>query len=248
MKITPNTIAKEKEADPRLLPIYTVREAAHYLHVPAETLRAWISGRDYPTKSGKRFSPPIIEPPQPFFDQEDKKVLAISFINLVEAHVLSSIRTIHGLHLHKARDAARYLRDQFGTSHPLAEFDLDTDGANLFLRQFGKLLNISHGGQLALKEVVEIFLKRIDRDSEGSPLRFYPFTRRDYLTATELKLVVIDPQVSWGRAVLRDTGIPTSMIVQRFWAGDSISHLANDYDRQIVEIEEAIRCELEAIQ
>lgn len=73
-----------------------------------------------------------------------------------------------------------------------------------------------------------------------------PFTRRDHFTAKDLKMVVIDPYVSWGRAVLRDTGIPTSMIIQRFWAGDSIVHLADDYGRDTTEIEEAIRCELEA--
>ena len=61
-------------------------------------------------------------------------------------------------------------------------------------------------------------------------------------------MVVIDPYVSWGRAVLRDTGIPTAMILQLFWAGDSVSHLAEDYDRKIIEIEEAIRCELKAAQ
>jgi uncharacterized protein (DUF433 family) len=37
------------------------------------------------------------------------------------------------------------------------------------------------------------------------------------------------------------------MIIQRFWAGDSIVHLADDYGREPIEIEEAIRCELEAI-
>ena len=236
--------------DPRSLAIYTVREAAHYLHVPENTLRSWIQGRYYPTKDGQRFFSRIIEPPKPVFDNSEKKVLAISFINLVEAHVLSSIRTEHGLPLYKARNAVTYLREKFRSQHPLAEFDLETDRMNLFVRTFSETLNVSHGGQIAMTDVVKTFLTRIDRNSEGVALRFYPFTRRDHYSAeaAALKMVVIDPFVSWGRAVLKDTGIPTAMIIQRFWAGDSVTHLADDYGREPLEIEEAIRCELNAAQ
>lgn len=232
--------------DPRLLPIYTVREAAHYLHIPQNTLRSWIHGRFYPTRNGERFFQPIIQPPKPFFDDKENAVLTLSFINLVEAHVLAAIRSSHGLPLYKARDAVEFLQQKFGSAHPLADFDLETDRMNLFVRQFGEVLNVSQPGQLEMEFVVKMFLERIERNSAGSPLRFYPFTRKDHFSARDLRLVVIDPYVSWGRAVLRDTGIPTAMIIQRFWAGDSVAHLADDYDRDTIEIEEAIRCELEA--
>jgi uncharacterized protein (DUF433 family) len=234
--------------DLKLLPIFTVREAARYLHIPRNTLRSWIHGRYYPTKDGQRFFSPIIEPPKPVFDEDEEQVLSLSFINLVEAHVLTAIRTEHGLPLHKARDAVEFLRQNFRSRHPLAEFDLETDRMDLFIRHFSTLLNVSRSGQLVMHDIVKVFLERIERSSEGSPLRFYPFTRRDHFTAKDLKLVVIDPYVSWGRAVLRQSGIPTSMIIQRFWAGDSITHLADDYGRDTTEIEEAIRCELEAAE
>jgi uncharacterized protein (DUF433 family) len=230
--------------DPRLLPIYSVREAAHYLRIPQNTLRSWIHGRYYPTKDGKRFFPPIIQPPKPFFDDEEQKLLSLSFINLIEAHVLSAIRQVHGLPLYKARDSVTFLREKFGSEHPLADFDLETDRMNLFIRRFGEVLNVSQPRQLFMESIVKVFLQRIDRNAEGAPLRFYPFTRKEHFTAQDPKLVVIDPYVAWGRAVLRDSGIPTSMIVQRFWAGDSIPHLADDYDRDAADIEEAIRCEL----
>ena len=232
--------------DLRFLPIYTIREAAHYLHIPRNTLRSWTHGRYYPAKEGPRFCSPIIEPPKAVFDEHEDKMLSLSFMNLVEAHVLTAIRMQYGLPLYKARDAVEYLRQNFGSRHPLAEFDLETDRMDLFIRRFSTLLNVSRSGQLAMHDIVKVFLERIERSSEGSPLRFYPFTRRDHFTGQDLKMVVIDPYVSWGRAVLRDSGIPTSMIIQRFWAGDSIIHLADDYGRDAAEIEEAIRCELEA--
>jgi uncharacterized protein (DUF433 family) len=59
-----------------------------------------------------------------------------------------------------------------------------------------------------------------------------------------MKVVVVDPRVSFGCPVLAGTGIATDVIAKRYKAGDSIAELADDYDRSQSEIEEAIRCEL----
>ncbi len=127
----------------------------------------------YPTKDGQRFFNPIMEPPKRAFGKEQEKVSSLSFINLVEAHVLSAIRTEYGLPLYKARDAVEYLRQHFGSRHPLAEFDLETDRMDLFISEFSTILNVSRSGQLAMHDIVKVFLERIERSSEGSPLRFY---------------------------------------------------------------------------
>jgi uncharacterized protein (DUF433 family) len=57
------------------------------------------------------------------------------------------------------------------------------------------------------------------------------------------KLVAIDPRVSFGRPVIAGTSIPTAAPHERWKAGDTISALAEDYDRPIAEIEEALRYE-----
>ena len=54
---------------------------------------------------------------------------------------------------------------------------------------------------------------------------------------------MIDPRVQFGRPCLRGTGIPTSVIAERYKAGDAISALAKDYDRTPEEIEDALRYE-----
>ena len=59
-------------------------------------------------------------------------------------------------------------------------------------------------------------------------------------------MVVIDPMVSAGRPVIEGTGLVTQLIAERYKAGESINDLANDYERGTEEIEEAIRCELQA--
>jgi uncharacterized protein (DUF433 family) len=72
--------------------------------------------------------------------------------------------------------------------------------------------------------------------------RLFPFTRKRQ--PDEPKAVVIDPYVSFGRPVLAGTGIATAVVAERYKAGESIADLAEDYGRQALEIEEAIRCEL----
>ncbi len=139
--------------------------------------------------------------------------------------------------------AVTYLSRQFPSKHPLADREFETDGINLFLQKFGQLINISQAGQLAMREVLQAHLHRIERDVAGIPVKLYPFTRkRD--SQEEPKAIVIDPRVSFGRPVLAGTGIPTAMIAERYKAGESVDDLANDYGRKRLEIEEAIRCEL----
>ena len=233
--VTTETPHKDKARDLRETSAYSITEAAHYLGVPQATLRSWVLGGNYPTEKGKRFYRPIIELP-------DRDQRLLSFVNLVEAHVLDAIRRAHGVALWRVRKAIDYLKKQLGSSHPLAEQRFVTDKVDLFVEMFGQLVNISQEGQLAMKELIETHLRRIERDTSGLPIRLYPFTRER--KPDEPKIIVIDPNVSFGRPALAGTGIATAIIAQRYKAGETIEELAEDYGRSKSEIEEAIRCEL----
>jgi uncharacterized protein (DUF433 family) len=221
----------------RELPAYSIAEAAHYLRMPTATLRSWVLGRFYPADRGPRFFHPVIELP-------DRHRPRLSFVNLVEAHVLDAIRRDHEVALKHVRAALIFLTKQQPQSrHPLAEEDFETDGVHLFIERYGQLINISRDGQLAMREVIKAYLERIERDAKGLPIRLFPFTRRRALD--EPRAVVIDPTVQYGRPVLIGTGIPTAVIAERYKAGDSMDDLATDYGRTRLEIEEAVRCELQ---
>ena len=220
---------------PEEQPAYSILEAARYLSIPPATLRAWVAGRKYPTASGPRFFKPVIELPA------DSRA-GLSFINLVEAHVLDAIRRHHEVPLNKIREAIHYLQKHFSSRHPLAEQRFQTDGIDLFIEKFGRLINVTQSGQIPLRELLEAHLHRVEHDPAGQPVRLYPFTRKRELD--EPKVVVIDPHVSYGRPVLVGTGIPTAIVAERYKAGESIDELAEDYERSRKEIEEAIRCEL----
>jgi uncharacterized protein (DUF433 family) len=167
----------------------------------------------------------------------------LSFMNVVEVHVLDAIRRRHQIRLVKIRQALGYLRRHFPSRHPLADQKFETNGLDLFIQQYGQLINISQSAQLITRSLLEAHLQRIERDPLGIAIRLYPFTRKRLLD--EPTLVVIDPYVSFGRPVLTGSGIATAVIAERYKAGESVDELADDYGRDRLEIEEAIRCELQ---
>lgn len=211
-------------------PAYSMKDASRYLRIPYPTLRDWVKG--FP-RSNQR---PIITIP-------DKMQKYLSFINLVEIYVLDAIRRIHKISFPKIRKALLYLNKKIPSKHPLADHLFSTDGYNLFVDEYGQLTNISKDGQIEMKKIIETYLKRVERNYEGIPIRLYPFVRNKSLD--EPKDIIIDPMISFGRPILAGTGIPASVIFERFIAGDSISDLAKDYGIEQEKVEDAIRCEQE---
>src|SRR2546421_12084488 len=221
--------------DPREIPAYTFGDAARYLDIPLSTLRSWIRGYPYQTKSGKRLFKPVFHLPEP-------GVRRLSYTNLVEAFVLGNLRRKYKIDLYKIRTAIASLAREFGSLHPLAEHRFETDGLDIFVEEYGQLINVGQDGQLAMRRVLEGYLKRVDHDPSGKAARLYPFVR---LNGTEQpRNVVINPYVSFGKPVITGTGLPTRVVAERYKAGDSIPQIARDYGRKEEEIDDAIRYEL----
>ncbi len=224
--------------DPRELPAYGLADSSHYLAIPLATLRSWVRGRSYETTTGKQFFEPVIQLPDP-------REPMLSFMNLVEAHILDALRRIHEIPLLRIRKAIEFLSNRMHSEHPLAEEGLRTNDIDLFydLLELKTIINVSKW-QLAFRDIVEPSLHRIEHDADGLAKRLFPFTRSRKIDAP--RLIVIDPLVSFGRPVILDSGVPTGMVAERYKAGESVDELAEDYGLQRNHIEEAIRYELAA--
>lgn len=221
--------------DLRDAPIYTAGEAARYLRIPPSTVRAWSFGQRYRWKDEMR-------PFEPVIAAADRRGRRLSFINLVELFVLSAIRRKHEVALPQVRRAVNYLKRKFPSQHPLADHDFQTNRVDLFVEKFGEILNISREGQLEIKELIQLHLECVERDTRGIPTKLYLLPRRQ--AEGGRGAVVIDPRLSFGRPVLDGTGIRTDILIERFSAGEPIDALAQDYGRSRAEIEEVVRCEL----
>lgn len=215
-------------ADPRDIPAYTIAEAAHYLCIPKATLRAWVLGQ-----KGRHDFRHVIDLSHP-------ESHLLSFCNLAEAHVLRSLRTVHGIQLPRIRKALQFVKRHFGWRRPLIQQEFKTDGLHLFIEKLGQVVVASEEGQLVLREVM-VHLERLEWE-DNVAARLYPFTRMEPDNAP--KSVIIDPLHSFGRPILKVSRIATAIIAERYKAGESIQALADDYGCSNDDVEEGIRCEL----
>lgn len=216
--------------DRRYDPTYPLAHVAHYLGMHVSTLGTWVRGRYYPKGRGREFWAPLID--LPTTDSSE-----LSFINLVEAHVLLAIRRKHGLRMGNVRPALDYVKERLGVEHPLAADVFQTDGVSLFVEHLDQLVDASRQGQVAIRQVLQEHLERIECDPHGVARKLFPFTR-DW--SRHRKIIVIDPFVSFGRPTLAGSGVSTSIVAERWNAGDPISTLAKDYELTAGQVEEAI--------
>jgi uncharacterized protein (DUF433 family) len=233
----PQTKTDATPTDPAGAPAYSLAEAAHFIKLPVATLRSWVVGRPYPTKGGTRGFKPLIEPAR-------RKPPQLSFQNLVEAHVLRSLRTEHGVSLKDVRKALAFAEDRLRIDRLLLDRRLCADAGRLFLDEYGKLIELSASGQLAMRTVFEQHLRRIDWSDAGLVARLHPFLASS--AAIDARPIAIDPKIAFGRPIVSRKSISTRAIADRLDAGESVEDLADDYELQPEEIEQAVLYECAA--
>lgn len=233
--------------DRRLKPVYSVEEAAGYLRIPINTLRAWTIGR--PKANGQECYEPVLQ----FVNQDLRR---LSFYDLVEAHILRAA-VDRNVPLQQLKRGLAYLRKKHPNSpRPLLSYDFLTDGKDLLVggmlgpkkKDQEALLNASHHGQLEMTPIIEEYLqlvKRFDeyltlvgRDRSKMPDTLFPKDGH--------QIVSITSGVVSGRPVIEGTRIPTSVVAQRFHAGEDLKALAKDYHLSKEKIEAAIEYEAAA--
>lgn len=215
--------------DGRDAPAYTVAEAAHYLRLPAATLRSWALGRQYRTAQGGARFRPLIRP-------ASRKPPLLSFWNLIEAHVLRSLRTEHGVSVPALRSALKYAEKELGIERLLLRPELRTNAGSVFLEKYGALIELSASGQLAMQRVLQEYLKRIEWDRSKLPVQLYPFLPAG--EAEKERPIVIDARLAFGRPVIASKSISTRAIADRIDVGEPVADVAAEYGLDASEIEQ----------
>jgi uncharacterized protein (DUF433 family) len=168
----------------------------------------------------------------------------LTFLNLVEVHMLCVFRRYHGVPLQKLRRVVTTLARRYPhEANPLATRRFWIDGKSVFTEELGDLVSLSEPGQLALPEVVELYAKRVEW-SGSTPRRLFLFTTRPELEVDEEppKSIVIDPAIAFGQPVVAGTRITADVLFGRFEAGETIEALADDYGITQQQVQDAIRC------
>jgi uncharacterized protein (DUF433 family) len=240
-----NLAIREMDPDDRrvAIPLYTAAEAARALSVPAATFATWARGyeRRPPGRSPYRGAPVVTA-----FPSRGSLHPSIPFIGLVEGMVLAAIRR-SGVPLQRVRPALDALSKEIGVTHALASKCLYTDGAEVLfdfaehgshdekLNRAVKDLVVIRSGQRVFTEVVADYLTRISYDPNDK------FATMIRLPEYERAEVLVDPDRSFGQPIFASGGVRVSDVMDRFWSGEDLAEVADDFGVPIADMEDVVR-------
>jgi uncharacterized protein (DUF433 family) len=224
------------------VPLYTLSGAARVLDVPTSTFTTWALGYTRtPPGRAKVIGEPIVTA---FPSKNGRGSPIIPFVGLAEGMVLAAIRQ-KGVPLQRIRPALKVLADNIGLEHALASRALYTDGAEILYdyaetvgdspeaRSARELVVVRHG-QRVFAEVLEDYLHRIEYAPDG-------YARLIRLPQYRRAEVVADPARSFGQPIFRHGGARVADALQRFWAGDDLEIVSQEFGVPITELEDALR-------
>jgi uncharacterized protein (DUF433 family) len=161
----------------------------------------------------------------------------VTFIAMVEAHVLEALRQA-GVRPDRLRPALRRLAAEFGREYVLVAPNLATDGIDVlwdFSRTSeGQGLMEGRTGQLVMREIVEDYLKYVTWAQDGYP-------RMLELRHCQPSKVVIDPSRAFGQPIFEGTRTRVRDVAGMLAAGEDPQVVADEHGVSIDEVRTAAR-------
>jgi uncharacterized protein (DUF433 family) len=208
--------------------IYTIPEAARYAKMHTKSLRNWFTG------SGGR--PPIREAE---IDSPDFR--AITFLDLIEAVAIRSLRTDYGISFQKIREAIRNARERYGIEHPFAHEKHKTVviGSDLHIllpedKKNPVQLTGRFIGQKSMKACIEEYMRDLEFDLEGMARLYTAFRYKG-------QEVILTPTVHFGEPAIRENGYTASTLYKAALAEGSLERAAELYEVGLTSVEAAYR-------
>lgn len=184
------------------LGLYTAAEASRLLDLPPAKVRRWLGGYDYVHRGEKHRADPLWPLQLPKLDGQ----LGLGFLDLMQ--LLLVARFIReGVSLQAMRLALARAAEVLGQQHPFAAASFRTDGRRIFLEiadqtNEPKIYDLARR-QYAFQRLVEPSFKDVDFEADVMA-RWWPMGHR--------RLVVLDPQRSFGAPIAAVSGIPTATL------------------------------------
>lgn len=215
--------------------LYTFHEAARLTGIPLRDLRRWLGGYTY---QDKRHETSIAVPPL-WETEVDDQLDGIGFHDLLEVRFVRAFRE-HGVSLQTIRLASQRARELFATDYPFTSRRFRTDGRTIFasaMEETGEteLLDLIRR-QYAFRKIVEPSLySGIEFGVDQTAARWYPESKS--------KAIVLDPQVGFGKPILANSGVRTSILYDAFIAEGDKSFVAKLYEVPVSAVDAAIAFE-----
>lgn len=207
--------------------VYKLSEVAKFTGLPSSTVRTWFKWR-----ADRHGLGPLFVTDYPAVDDD----YAVSFLNLIDAYVAAFFRT-QGVRPSLIRRAYAILQKDLHTPHPFAHVDLKTDGERI-VRQTAN--------EVRIPELIDV----VSKQKWFSQWAKY-LSHLDYNPSTKLagrwnisEGIVIDPQISFGKPVVKSTGVTAFVLANQYQANKRNAALVADlYNVSEADVLNAVRFE-----
>ncbi|MDD5059091.1 MAG: DUF433 domain-containing protein [Sideroxydans sp.] len=216
--------------------LYTFQEASKLTNATPQELRRWLngyahkaSGSDARVKSAPLWKTELA----------DAEVEGISFHDLLEVRFVQAFRK-HGVSLQTIRVASEHARELFNHPYPFTCKRFQTDGRSIFataLEETGEteLLDLAKR-QYAFTKIIEPSLYRgIEFGNDELASHWFPMLGS--------KAVVLDPTIAFGKPIVTNGSVRTSILYDAFNAEKDKKFVAKLYDVSVNAVSAAIRFE-----
>lgn len=211
--------------DVRLLPTYTIPEAATFLAIRQRTLFSWYEGNEPILKSSGMYG----------------SIHLLSYRDLEEAYRVYLLRERFHFSLQFLRRSMQNARRMFRSQHPLQRADAikeclqdlvyDKPARGKAPRTITSLGQAP--GQQFVKEVADLFSERIVAGEFIFPWRYAA-------TDKQSRPVSLNPHIMSGRLVVTGTRIPVIALLGRKRSGEKVGEIARDYGLDPDAVEKAL--------
>jgi len=218
-------------------PAYSVAEASRLVNMKSWTVRRYLQGYQYDYSHWgpvqRRAQPPVVK------DGSETRETYASFLDLVDLVIVKEFLK-RGFKLPTLRKALDEARDYLGTPH-LGRNVFFTSGDQIALQlpKDGPMIALLTKGQVAMPEIIVPLSDKL----EFEDVTDYGFASRWYPKGMD-GLIVIDPEISFGRPTLIGRGVATSNIYDLFLGeNEEIEPVANWFNIPTPHIQLAVQFE-----
>ncbi len=210
-------------------PMYGVGQAAGLLELPTDTVRRWLDGYE---RQGVHYAPVVrVEP-----TGED----IVTWGEFVELGYLREYRR-KKVPLQQLRVVIDRLRDAYGVPYPLAHVKPYVAGRALVLQvqeeaglpEALQMVTIV-GDQLLLAEPAQMFYDKVEF-AEEIAVALRPMGKKSS--------VELSPERAFGMPAVVGRNVRTEVLYELWQAGEPVDDIAEGYDLEPVQVEDALRYE-----
>lgn len=215
--------------------IYSFADAARFIGAESRELRRWMIGYNTTRGGEKHQYGPLWEP-----QLAQKSLDGIGFRDLIELRFVRTFVEV-GVPLFLIRRTIEELQERLGTEYPFTSTAFKTDGRRIFMEILGEngdkaLVDVVRRQNVMAKVIGPSLREGIELNIDDAATHWYPIPRS--------KVVVFDPERSFGQPILTESGIPTVAIANAVKAeqGDE-GRVARLYEVPIAHVRRAIAFE-----